>query len=164
MNRIKAKLERLGLPGIIGIGLLLFCLSFFFGNVQPLEDELASLDREQKRLSASLQTSPTRAQGVRALTLGATPELLKQLDAVARQYGILPGPASYQLKSGEGGRRFEISLPLKAPYPALRQYLHQALSLAPNATLDELSLQRAQATDPAVEVQLRFSFALAGAP
>lgn len=165
MNRIKAKLEGLGLTGIVGVGLLLFCIAFFFGNVLPLQEEVEKLSQEHTRLSAEVKSAVAQGRsGPGALTLADVPDLLKRLDGVAKQNGIVLGRGSYQLKATEGARRMEISLPLKAPYPALRTYLRQALALSPNGSVDELSLQREQATDPAVEVQIRFSFALAGAP
>lgn len=160
-----AVLDKLGLPGIAGIGLMLFCLAFYFGSVSPVEAELAGLQSEKASLSAEAATlaektaaTRTAEAALRLPPLGAAPELLKQLDSLAQKNGISVERASYQVKNKERQQRLEVSMPLRVSYPALRAYLRDALSLAPSASLDDLSLQRSQASDPAVDVQLRLSY------
>ncbi|HET7775246.1 MAG TPA: hypothetical protein VFK74_02690, partial [Azospira sp.] len=135
---MKAVLERLGLPGVAGLGLLLFCLSFFFGSVQPLQEEQASLAAEKTQLTADiarqLAASPAPGAGSAPSPLAVAPELLKQLNALAEKHGIAVERTSYVLKDKEGPLRLEVSMPLKVGYPALRAYLRDALAL-PAGTL-----------------------------
>ena len=44
--------DRLGLPGILGLGLLLFCLSFYLGTIAPARTELRQLTSEETQLTA----------------------------------------------------------------------------------------------------------------
>lgn len=163
---MKAILERLGLPGVAGFGLLLFCLSFFFGSVQPLQEEQASLAAEKTQLTADItrQLAASPAPGAGALSpLAVAPELLKQLNDLAEKHGIAVERTSYVLKDKEGPLRLEVSMPLKVGYPALRAYLRDALAL-PAGTLEELSLQRSQASDTTVAAQVRLSYGFSRSP
>ena len=54
---MKALLERLGWPGIAGIGLMLFSLSFYVGELSPALQALVDLQNEQAQLQARRQTS-----------------------------------------------------------------------------------------------------------
>lgn len=160
-----AVLERLGHWGVVGIGLLLFCLSFHFSTIAPLRAELAGLEAENDALTTSARRQVDGAGAARPLPpLTQAPELLKQLDALAGKHGVSVERATYRLKSREGERRLEISMPLRVAYPGLRGYLRDALALAATASLDELDLQRGQAGDTSVDAQVRLSYAFAAAP
>ncbi|MDD5250692.1 MAG: type 4a pilus biogenesis protein PilO [Rhodocyclaceae bacterium] len=159
-------LDRLGLPGVVGAGLLLFCVAFYFGTIAPAQEELANLAAEKAQLAAAQAGAHhARAAPVQALpSFAQAPELLKQLNALAEKHGVVVTRSSYQVKSTDGTRRFEIDMPLKIAYPLLRAYLRDALALSPTASLDDLNLQRAQATDPAVDADVRLSFSFAAVP
>lgn len=163
-----AAIERLGVPGIIGAGLLLFCVSFYFGATAPARSELADLRAEKDRLvAAAALAGRLRADAAPAQALppsAEAPELLKRLDALAAKHGVTVARTSYQVKTLDGTRRFEADVPLKAAYPLLRGYLRDVLALSPTASLDDLRLQRSQATDPAIDAEVRLSFGFAATP
>lgn len=161
---MKAWLERLGMAGVGGLGLLLFSLSFYVGNVIPEGAERDRLARKLAQGRAAATTGQAGAGTAPDLSMEDLPELLKRLAAIAVQNGLQPEHTDYLIKDSGGVSRLEISLPLKASYPSIRAYLRGALALAPHASLDELTLQRSQATDPLLEAQLRFSFPLGTAP
>lgn len=165
-------LDRLGTPGMVGAGLLLFCLAFYLGSLAPARAELAALKSEAARLQAAaarsggavgdlatLRAPPPEAR----LSIGALPAFLKELDALAEKHGVTIDRASYALSRNEGQQRMEIDLPLKAGYPSLRAYLLEVLTLAAAPALDELSIKRQQAVDPVVEATVRLSFQMAPA-
>lgn len=159
-------LEKLGLPGIAGIGLLLFCLFFYFGSVSSAQENLASLETERAQLAATAVTlaekaAPPGGRGQHLRPISEAPELLKQLNALAEKDGVTIARASYEIKEKEGQQRLQVSMPLRVGYPSLRAYLIDALALSPSASLDELSLQRTQASDAAVEAQVRLSYGFA---
>ena len=161
-------LERLGMPGVTGFGLLLFSLSFYLGSIAPASAELASLKQEAAQLQARLHGASGTDGGRPALTealpsINSLPELLKDLNALAGQHGITIDRASYALSERDGQRRMEISLPLKAGYPALRGYLRDVLALRASPSLDELTLKRQQSTDTVVEANVRLSYPLSPA-
>jgi hypothetical protein len=86
------ELERLGAPGVIGLGLLVLALSFYVGTVAPTLDELATQQAEQVRLRAALASTaaaaiaggPGQMASGRLPGFSAAPELLKQLHQLAR--------------------------------------------------------------------------------
>lgn len=173
-------LDRLGMPGIVGLGLMLFCASFYLGSIAPAQAELVNLQREAAQLQA-VAGSPgagagagegegegeggeRRAASAALRPLTAFPELLKELNLLAQQHGIAIDRASYALSEREGQRRMEISLPLVAGYPLLRAYLRDLMLLKAPPSLDELSFKRRQAGDPQVEANVRLSYPLAPAP
>ncbi|HEX5804277.1 MAG TPA: hypothetical protein VFY24_14720 [Azospira sp.] len=161
---MKARLAQLGMPGIAGIGLLLFCLAFLIGGVLPLRAELAALQAERARLAeAGRRAAAAPAPDGALPSLAAAPALLKQLNQLAARHGIAVERASYVLRDQDGGLRLEVSMPLKVGYPALRAYLRDALAL-PAAALDELILQRAQASDSTLAAQVRLSYGFSRAP
>lgn len=158
-------LQKLGLGGVLGCGLLLFCLAFYIGSMVPAEEELASLSGERTRLARDVAQLAAGAASTRDVAPPiAVADLLKRLNLLAEKHGLTVERSAYQLKGEEGARRLEISMPLRVAYPALRAYLRDALALSPGAALDELSLQRTHAGDPALTAQVRLSFAVATAP
>lgn len=157
-------LERLGKPGVAGIGLLLFCLSYYSGSVAPAADELARLESEAQQLSAATRPAAAEAASAEQPLPGfaTATDALKAFAAIARQHGLNAEQATYRLSEQDGRRRLEVSLPLKAPYPVLRNYLRDVLAMPGAPVLDELILQRQQATDEQLEASLRLSFYFAG--
>jgi Tfp pilus assembly protein PilO len=157
-------LEKLGYPGVAGLGLLVFSLAFYFGNVAPAHNELTNLQRLQMRLQADATTSDGNLGGrVKLPSLAEAPELLKQLSAVADKHGVVVASTSYQLKEKGGQLRLEVNLPIRTAYPSLRAYLRDALALAAPATITDVTLKRAQASDTALEAQIRLSYSFSGA-
>jgi Tfp pilus assembly protein PilO len=164
-------LDRLGNPGIVGLGMLVFALSFYLGSLAPARDELAALQAEQERLLAARSAAPSATEPAGALAMRAAipaldefPELLKALNALAEMRGVTLDRASYALSEQDGQRRMEISLPLLAGYPALRAYLRDLPDLKGSPSLDELTLKIQQASDPVVEATLRLTYIFAAAP
>lgn len=159
-------LEKLGYAGVVGLGLLIFCLAFYFGNVAPAHEELAGLQRQQARLLADVAATKDGRLGGRGKTLptlAEAPELLKQLNALADKHGVSVASTSYQLKERSGQLRLDVNLPLRAAYPSLRAYLHDALALAAPATITDITLKRAQASETTLEAQIRLAYSFSGA-
>jgi hypothetical protein len=166
MNR-QTIIDRLGLPGIAGAVLLLSCLIFYATMTAPARAEVEALHGERDRLGGTLaQAGQRRAATPAAPQLPAfaqAPEVLKQLNAVAQKDGVTVTRSSYQVKAEDAKRVFEVDLPLKLAYPMLRVYLRDVLAMAPAAQLEDLNLHRSQATDPAIDADVRLSFSFAAA-
>lgn len=159
-----AALDRLGKPGIVGLGLLLFCLSFYLGNVAPARQELARLHGEAARLTAAQLQGGERGAGAsgeaprRLPSFTTATDSLKELSALAERHGLSIERSTYLLSEQEGRRRLEVNLPLKASYGSLRGYLRDVLVLPSAPVLDELVLQRQKASDEIVEANIRLSY------
>lgn len=160
-------LGRLGIPGVVGLGLLLFCLSFYAGNVASLDSDLDAQKREEARLTAAVRNAPQTttnappSPAVVPLGLRDAPGLLLGLSAAADNHSVSIERASYRITEQEGQQRLEVSLPVKGNYPSLRAYLRDVLSHPP-VVLEEVSLKRPSAMEPLLDAQLRLSYPLAG--
>jgi len=156
-------LDRLGKPGIVGLGLLLFCLSFYLGNIVPARQELERLNGEATRLSGAARSGERNeareSEAPRRLPSFATAtDSLKELSALAERHGLNIERSTYLLSEQDGRRRLEVNLPLKAGYGSLRGYLRDVLALPSAPVIDELVLQRQKAGDEIVEANIRLSY------
>jgi hypothetical protein len=159
--------DRLGVPGIIGAALLLFCVAFFLSAVLPVKDEIDDLRATQDRLAKAVAQAdrPVVAAPTQALpSFANAPELLKQLYVLAERHGVTVARSSYQVETRDSTRRFRIDMPVRVAYPTLRAWLRDALALSPTASLDDLDLHRAAANDPALDADVRLSYSFAATP
>jgi hypothetical protein len=93
----------------------------------------------------------------------SAPDLLSRLYAAAERQDVLLEQGSYRLlQAGADARlaRYEIALPVRGDYVALRSFIAQALADLPNLSLDAITLIRASADAPVVEAELRFTLYL----
>jgi hypothetical protein len=167
-------LDQLGIPGVAGLGLLLFGFSFYFGSVAQDQAELTNLKQEESQLQAAAPSrmpeevtsdGAGRPPGVqRRLSMSEFPEVLGALNALAELHGVAIERASYLLIDRDGQRRMEINLPLKSTYPALRAYLRAVMLMNGAPALDELTLKRQQSSDPVVEATIRLSYPFFSVP
>ena len=160
-------LDRLGKPGIVALGLLLFCLTFYLGNIAPARSELANLKHEATRLAAAARPggqSEAAGRPARLPPFTTATEALKELSALAEQHGLNIERSTYLLSEQDGQRRLEVNLPLKAGYASLRGYLRDVLAQPAGPTLDELLLQRQKASDETIEASIRLSYYFAPSP
>lgn len=163
-------LQALGIPGLLGVGLLLFCMSFYFGTIAPTQSQVAALKNEARALAATLRAPDSNNIAVTlAETEAATPgikpafdpiEIIRRLRAAAETSAVTMDRASYTISEKDGHRRIEVSLPTKGGYLPIKNYLREALALGRSAQIDSLVLQRARATDPVLDAELKLSFEL----
>lgn len=154
-------LGRLGISGVAGAGLLLFCLSFYGSSVLPAESALARLRLDESRLAA--QVGSGRGGGAsRAIStlppVSAVPALLERIDAAGGKAGFAFDRLSYRMSEEDGVHRYQFSLPLHGSYPAIRSFLRTVMGLSEAASLDSIELRRVDALDPRIEVQAGLSF------
>jgi hypothetical protein len=161
-------LEGLGAPGIIGIGVLLFCLPFYLGTVAPAEREVA------KRAAAAADTTRLTAQPVSAPagaaelerfyrrfpTLDALQSELEGLYAHARASRLQLAQGEYRLEKGAGLAAYRVTLPVRGSYAQVRQFVGHVLKDMPTASLDALRFDRRKAGDTQVEAQVRLTIYL----
>jgi hypothetical protein len=163
-------LQALGIPGFLGVGLMLFCLSYYAGTLAPLAAQLDSTRSEARKLTETLRTrEPVAVSAARAevevpaadiAPASAPIEIIRRLNAAAETAVVTVDRASYTIAEKNGLRRMEVSLPTKGSYLHLRAYLRDALLVGRDGHIDSLVLQRARAIDPIVDADLKLSFQL----
>ena len=76
----------------------------------------------------------------------------------AQQSGIAldTGHYSYSPPKGGGVGRYEIEFPVKAEYPAVREFINRTLTAVPSVGLDKLRIERKVVGDNVVSADVRF--------
>lgn len=158
-------LGRLGWAGLIGIGVLLFCASFYVSALSPLQAEAARLDVEKIELErqASLVPAPTvtinEAPAPVAPPLHEVPVLLERLHAHAEQSKVVMDRPAYKVGQREGTHLhdYELSLAVKGAYPDVRAFIATLADAGPGVVFEGVTLQRGRAVDPVVDAQVRLT-------
>ena len=166
MKRLRRLLDALGPAGVAGLGVLVFCVPFYFSTLAPAEKEL---ERRSARkvlpgqvqdigndASAELERFYSRFPPVERL--GAE---MQALYAHARASQLQLAQGEYRLEQQTGGlAAYRVTLPVRGNYAQLRQFVGRVLTHMPTASLDALRFERKKAPDPQIEAQLRLTIYL----
>ena len=98
-------------------------------------------------------------------TLGETPhaeQSLKTVFAIAAKVGLKLNLGEYKLLNDKNGhyQTYQIVVPVKGPYAAIRQFCEQTLLTIPYASLDEVGFKRDSIASPALEAKVRLTLYL----
>jgi hypothetical protein len=168
VRRLRRILEALGAPGVIGIGVLVFCLPFYLASVAPAEREVA------KRSAAAAKTTRLAGQPVSAPdgaadlerfyrrfpTLDALQSELEAIYAHARASRLQLAQGEYRLEKGVGLAAYRVTLPVRGSYAQVRQFVGHVLKDMPTASLDAVRFDRRKAGDAQLEAQVRLTIYL----
>jgi hypothetical protein len=168
VRRLRRILEALGAPGVIGVGVLVFCLPFYLASVAPAEREVA------KRSAAAAKTTRLAGQPVSAPdgaadlerfyrrfpTLDALQSELEAIYAHARASKLQLAQGEYRLEKGAGLAAYRITLPVRGSYAQVRQFVGHVLRDMPTASLDAVRFDRRKAGDAQLEAQVRLTIYL----
>ena len=168
MRRLRRIREALGAPGVIGIGVLVFCLPFYLASVAPAEREVA------KRSAAAAKTTRLAGQPVSAPdgaadlerfyrrfpTLDALQSELEAIYAHARASKLQLAQGEYRLEKGVGLAAYRVTLPVRGSYAQVRQFVGHVLKDMPTASLDAVRFDRRKAGDAQLEAQVRLTIYL----
>jgi len=159
-------LESIGPVGIAGIGVLLFAFALYQSAIKPAEGELNALRTAVERGAspdarrASGATRAAELQRFYALfpTLDALPGELARLQALGTAAGVEMLRADYRLDGlGAPLAAYRVTLPLRATYPRIRQFIGSILQAMPIVAIDALRFERRNAGEPEVDAQLRLT-------
>lgn len=163
-------ITRLGLPGIIGIGVFVMSLAFYFSLVQPKQLQL-----EEASQSIDLLSDRVNRAG-KALKSGERPtveqlsefyqifpnernsvDLIGRIVAIAHSDGLNLDEGEYKVNHEKIGRltRMQMILPVKAEYQQIRKFLADIGSDIPVASLEQIQFQRQKVGDPFVDTHIK---------
>ena len=168
MRQLQALLETLGAAGVLGLGVLLFCVPFYLTAVAPAEREL-----EAQRSAAERFKSRSPYQKV-ASGNGASSELsrfhslfppierltdeLEKLYSLARNAKLELQQGEYRLEArGPGLAAYRVTLPIRGSYPQIREFIGAVLEEMPIASVDALRFERKKAVEAQLEAQVRLT-------
>ena len=166
-TRLRYLARRAGWPALAGAALLVATAVVEFDSLPAARNKLA--DVRAAIVKARAQRNVPERSTADAANLLATlpsPDALEGIVAAIHQaaaaHGLAMGAVEYQSRKDAGGevRRYEIALPLKGAYAALRAWLTDLAARQPALAIDELSLHRSAADADQIEGRLRLSLFL----
>ena len=179
MTRLHAWLvrltERLGWPGVVGLGLVAFAGGLYLSAVQPGQARLQKLRAEISRLESHSAPAASDAPATRRERLdafygffppaGHTAEPLGRIFAVASKQGLAldQGEYRYLPESAAGLGQFQLTFPVKGTYPQVRRFVAAARAAVPNLSLDSIQFERGKVGDAVVNVKVTFVMYVGGA-
>lgn len=177
VERLRREVGRLGTAGVVGIGLIVFAVAFYFSAVRPAEQardalraEAGELERELRMGGSLASREATPSEQLAAFyaffpAAATTPELLKRINAAAESKGLVLQSGEYRMQRAAGARlgRYEITLPLKGSYAQIRGFVAEVLAAVPAAVLEEVNLRRENIQSARLEARVRFTVYVGGA-
>jgi hypothetical protein len=160
-------IARLGVPGVLALGVLLFCALFYYSGVQPLERELQSQqtasERQRARSPNQLGLSDDRSEDVRRFqnlfpTMDQLPAELERVYGYARTAKLQMQQAEYRLEAARGGLiAYRMTFPIRGSYAQIRQFVGEMLQEMSMLSLDTLRFERKKVGDMQLEAQVRLT-------
>jgi len=123
------------------------------------QDLNAEISRAQHRPRATVTPEQGLIKVVAQLpTRAAMPAILSQVLQQANAAGVelAKGQYTYNVASAGAVARYELDFPVKAQYPAVRDFINRTLTTVPAAALDKLQIQRKVVGDTLVSADVRF--------
>lgn len=181
LSRLRWTLRRsslaIVLPALVGVLLLLAVAAAEQWLGAPLADAVDDIRHETQTLrsqAARRQRVDARNDPASQLTefydffpaeesLVAT---LERIYAAAAHENLMLTQGDYRLAQDTEARlqRYDVVLPVKGRYGAIRRFIAQALKENPNLALTAVSFSRQSATEIGVDAQLQLALYLAAAP
>jgi hypothetical protein len=166
VRQLNALLARLGLPGVLGIGVLLACAAFYFSAVAPAEREIAAQRLAAERLRTRTPYLPVSAGG-REEELQRFYALFPPIERLSAELGQLYGLAhasklelahgEYRLEKGVGLWSYRVTLPVHGSYAQIRAFIGAVLRDKPTASVDLLRFERKKAGEAMLDAELRLT-------
>ncbi len=167
MNPLQAMLGKLGTAGVLGLGVLFFCLQFYFTALRPAQQELSAQREAAERLRSRGPFRPVavddRADDLRRF-YGLLPPIerltdeLESVYAIARASKLELMQGEYRLeKRNAGPIAYRITLPVRGSYAQIRSFLDAVLKNMPVASVDALRFERKKIADQQLDAQLRLT-------
>jgi hypothetical protein len=170
VSYLRAAIHALGPFGMAALAVFVLCAGFYAAAVGPAEKELAAQREAAQRLKSRAPLRPVatdnRADDLRrfytqfAATDKIAPETQK-LWTIANEYKIDLQQGEYRLEqAGTGLARYRITLPVRASYAQIRQFVGFILKEIPTMSIDSVRFERKKISDTQLDVQIRLTLYL----
>jgi len=157
-------------PTLMAIVLLAASAVAYVERGLPARMQLAELvdDAERIRRAVGLANAPDKVlspdEQLAAFyaffpASDAVSDVLERVFAAAAKENLALPQGEYRLVKERTEKliRYDVTLPLKGPYPGLRRFMAQALKENPSLSLDAVSFNRQTVSDIGVDAQVRFT-------
>jgi hypothetical protein len=169
---------RLGWPGSLGMCGVALGVAFAVAIVVPARQRA-----EAARLSvAAMQGQPAAGASKRDKVLSPgeqlaafyaffpseldAPDAIGKIVAIARRHGLSLQQAEYKAERDKTGKltRLQMSLPFRAAYAPIRQFLSTLRTEMPAVALEQVQFERQKVGDAVIDAKLRLVIFLRAAP
>ena len=167
---INRGLAALGVPGVIGLGLIVFCVALYDSTIYESKQQLTE---KEAKLSQFQKTSTHRSASPSAMgplsdfyeffpASSSLPQWLEKAYALAATEGLDTPQGEYRMIENPQQRivAYQVVLPMRGTYPQLRRFVATTLNELPFVSLDDLRFERQRSEDAAVDAQVRLTFYL----
>jgi len=166
-----------GTAGLAGVACALVAVLVYVLGVGPAgreietaAHELGELQSRARQGSRGAGAGPQTTAEQLAAFYGffprpeALPDWLDKIYEAAAGQSLTLDKGEYSLARERDGKllRYQLLLPVRAPYPQVRAFLETVLQEVPAAVLENVTLQRESIAAPQVDAQLRFTLMLRG--
>lgn len=162
--------QTLGAPGLLGIAVLAAAI-VVWSMVPGLMADTKALHAQtwQARKVAGIRAAEAAQAKADISAPDKFPELfstfsgsgedLTVIFAQARESHLTLGSAQYQFSAESGARfvRYQVTLPVKDQYGAIRRFIASVLNSVPNAALQEIHVERPAVDGNQIEARIRFA-------
>jgi Tfp pilus assembly protein PilO len=163
-------LRRMGWPGVLAIGVLVMCPTFYFSAIRPAQ---ARLDSAQHRAAAlreefsldsksftgsKLSTEEQLAEFYRKFPAEwQSPQWLEKLVGLAQSSGLSLNDGEYKATQDKVGKlvRYQMALRVQGSYPQIRKFLTDLPGALPIVALENVQFERQKVGDTNVEAKLK---------
>jgi Tfp pilus assembly protein PilO len=162
--------HRLGVVGMIGLGILAFCAMLQFATIQPMQRQQADLQvlatlKPPVAAEAKPEDALTHLRKQLASFYKFFPERgdmagqVENLFDTAKKYNLVLENGSYEVTRGDAHKlaRCEVQLPVKGSYVQTREFIANVLQSMPNVALSAVSIQRQKIGDSTIDAQIKLT-------
>jgi len=164
-HSINRQLASLGVPGVAGIGLLLFCLAFYLSGIRPLEINIAlhrQLIAEQLPVRTETKADWRKLREILP-TMAEADRMVEMIHTLAARNQVKLREGEYKDEAFSGAqlvaRHFNFSV--KGDYFRVRRFLSEMMTQIPTLSLDAVQFQK-PARGGALETRISLSLYVAG--
>jgi hypothetical protein len=167
MSNLRRLLAWLGTWGVVGIGVLIACATFYWSALKPAERDLAVQRLAAQNLKPRSPPQPVatdhRRDQLRAFqdlfpTSDKIPAEVERLWHLARSIKLELPAGEYRLETATPGLvRYHITFPVRGSYGQLRQFMDMLLLTVPTLSIDSLRFERKKVTETQIDARLQLT-------
>lgn len=164
---LRRQARRLGLPGALGAGLLVCGAVFHLTVALPAQARLDALRQSAISRQVQIRESDMLVKDGPAEQLlrfhqafpadSSLPDWLDRMFAVAGNQGIGLEQGDYKLARDSAGKllRFQVALPVRGSYPAIRKFISALQTEIPAMALEQVQFERQKVADGNIEAKIK---------
>ena len=184
--RLRWQMERLGVPGKIGFGLIIFSAAFFIAAVLPRRSESSALMAKVEAMQVQKKaecTQPAPRGGVTTRKavhgneglllfyeffpkVDSTPFWINEVVQSATEHAVEIDGTEYRMVREKDVKlaRYEMLVPVRGRYAQVRGFIADALRSVPPMALVDVAIKREGVESELLDANLKFNLYLSEGP